>query len=96
MGESRQQLFDKLDELPHDDPQVPGIQKRINEIEQWMIKKQYIKHITNWGAFSDKSELYPFHTGYVNIEDIKLVASLNNKGINYNMDGSIHNCPLDR
>lgn len=94
MGESRAELFDKLDELPHDDPQVPGIQKRINEIEQWMIKKGFITHTTKWGAFTDKSELYPFHTGYVNFGDISLVGALNGKGINYNMDKSIHNCPI--
>lgn len=90
MGESRQELFDKLDELPHNDPQIPGIQKRINEIEQWMIKKKYIKHITNWGAFSNKSSLYPYTTGFIDFDDIKLVGSLNGKGLNYNIDGSIH------
>jgi len=90
MGESRQQLFDKLDELPADDPQIPGIQKRINEIERWMIKKEFIKHETKWGVFSDQSELYPYKTGYVNFADISLVGALNNKGINFNKDGSIH------
>lgn len=92
MGESRQQLFDKLDELAPDDPQVPGIQKRINEIETWMIKKKFIKHVTNWGVFSDQSPLYPHHTGYVKFADISLVGALNGKGLNYNSDNSIHNC----
>lgn len=90
MGESRQELFDKLDDLPADDPQIPGIQNRINEIERWMIKKEFIKHVTKWGVFSDQSEIYPWHTGYVNFSDIKLVGNLNNIGINYNSDGSIH------
>lgn len=92
MGESRQELFNKLDELPANDPQIPKIQKRINEIEEWMIKKEFIKHVTKWGAFSDQSELYPWHTGYVNFGDIPLVGALNNKGLNYNKDNTIHNC----
>jgi len=87
---SRQQLFAKLDELKPDDPQIPGIQKRINEIEKWMIKKEFIKHETKWGEFNDQSFLYPWGTGYVNFNDIKLVGALNNKGINYNLDGSVH------
>ena len=90
MGESRQQLFDKLDELSPDDPQVSGIQKRINEIERWMIKKKFIKHETKWGVFINKSSLYPYETGYVMFDDIKLVGSLNGKGLNYNIDGTIH------
>jgi len=92
MGESRQELFDKLDDLPVDDPQIPGIQKRINEIERWMIKKKFIKYETKWGVFSDQSELYPHHTGFVNFADIQLVGALNGKGLNYNKDNSIHNC----
>ena len=94
MGESRQELFDKLDDLPTDDPQIPRIQKRINEIERWMIKKEYIKHETKWGVFSDQSELYPWHTGFVNFADINLVGALNEKGLNYNSDNTIHNCKI--
>lgn len=92
MGESRQELFNKLDDLPVDDPQIPKIQKRINEIEEWMIKKEFIKHITRFGDFTDQSELYPYKTGYVNFTDIQLVGVLNGKGLNYNKDNTIHNC----
>ncbi len=94
MGESRQQLFDKLDDLAPDDPQVPKIQKRINEIEDWMIIQEYIKHKTKWGIFADQSPLYPHHTGYVNFGDVLLVGALNGKGLNYNKDNSVHNCTL--
>lgn len=90
MGESRQELFDKLDELSADDPQIPMIQKRINEIERWMIKKGFTKHETKWGTFSDKSELYPYETGYVDFSDIHLVGALNGTGLNYNTDKSVH------
>ena len=74
MGESRQELFDKLDDLPVDDPQISGIQKRINEIERWMIKQEYIKYETKWGSFSNKSSLYPYKTGYIDFNDVKLVG----------------------
>jgi len=87
---SRQELFDKLDELPADDPQVPMIQKRINEIERWMIKKEFIKYETKWGAFSGQSELYPWYTGYVDFGDIHLVGALNGIGLDYNIDKSVH------
>jgi len=94
MGESRQELFAKLDDLPADDPQIQKIQKRINEIEEWMIKKEFIKHITRFGDFTDQSSLYPWHTGFINFADIHLVGILNGKGLNYNKDNTIHNCNL--
>jgi len=94
MKESRRELFDKLDELAPDDPQVPKIQKRINEIEEWMITQGFIQNKTKWGTFDDQSSLYPHHTGFVKFSDIKLVGALNGKGLNYNRDNSVHNCSL--
>jgi len=94
MGESRQELFAKLDDLPADSPQIPKTQKRINEIEEWMIKQGFIKHITRFGDFTDQSSLYPYKTGFIDFNDVKLIGSLNGKGLNYNKDNTIHNCNL--
>ncbi len=71
MGESRQQLFEKLDDLPSDHSDVPKVQKRINEIEEWMIKQGYIKHVTKWGEFADRSPIYPLQTGYIDFDDVR-------------------------
>ncbi|WP_428323626.1 hypothetical protein [Nitrosopumilus sp.] len=95
MGSERQELFDELDSLEPDDPRIPKIQERINEIEKWMIKRNYIKSITKWGD-SNISPIYPYHTGAVYLEDLGRVASFNNEGLNYTTTKAIHVCKMCR
>lgn len=86
-------LWQQLKDLPDDDPRVPDIQKEINRIEQWMIDNGYKDdEPTKFGSITSELPHYPHHTGFVRFEDIKLLAEYNGLGINYNSDGSIHNC----
>lgn len=77
-----------------DDPKREDVQKKINEIEQYMIKMGWkTDGITRWtNSVVGVSGIYPWHTGYVKLKDMSMVGNLNGKGINYNSDGSIHNC----
>lgn len=95
MGKLRE-LRDELDQMEWDDPRRPEIQKKINGIEQWCIdnNKGFVTKLTSWTQSGNGGNpKYPWHTGFVNIRDIGMVASLNGIGINYNSDKSIHNCP---
>ncbi len=89
-------LWGQLRGMDIDDPRRQDVQKKINEIEQFMIKKGWkTDGITRWtSSIGGTSDIYPWHTGYVKLKDVSMVASLNGKGINYNSDGSIHNCQL--
>ena len=84
--------MDELESLEFGNPRIPILQKKINEIEEWMIKQGYLKSITNWNNQHGDSQLYPYHTSFVNFRDIHLVGSLNESGMNVNVDGSPHLC----
>ena len=87
-------LRNELDSLDWDDPRVPKIQEKINETEQWCIDNHpdWNVKLTVWGKTNSDSELYPWHVGTVNLDDIYMVAELNGKGINLEHDGKIHIC----
>ncbi len=78
------------------DPRRIDVQKKINEIEQYMIKQSWkTDGLTKWSDSTvGTSSIYPWHTGYINFEDIKMVGAMNGTGINYNSDGSVHNCQM--
>jgi len=90
------ELRDLRDQMLWDHPDRIITEEEINRIEQWCIdngNKGGIVKLTIWAnGFTNANPQYPYHTGYVNIKDIGMVAMLNNKGINYNIDNSIHNC----
>ncbi len=88
----RRELLDELDGLEFGNPRIPTLQKKINEIEEWMITKGYIKSKTNWNNQNGDSELYPWHTNYLNFKDIHMVGALNDTGMNINTDGTPHLC----
>ena len=49
--------------------------------------------LTTWtGGNMGDNELYPWHTGYIEVKDMWMVGSLNGKGLNYNRDKTIHFC----
>lgn len=90
-------LREQWEQMSWDDPRRPEIEKEINKIEQWCIdnNKGFVTKLTvfgkqNGGGNND----YPWHTGFVNLRDIPMVAELNGKGIHYNSDGSVHVCKL--
>lgn len=87
----RQDLFKQLEDLDPFDPKRKEIQKKINEIEEYCIKKGWLQSITKWESF-EVSDNYPWHCGAIWFDDISLVGELNNKGINYNYDETIHVC----
>lgn len=93
MGKLKE-LWDKLKTLEEGDQRIPDIQLEINKIEQFCINKGYggFTSITNWNNVKGTSPLYPWHTGFVFINDISLVGDLNGKGINYDKSGGIHKC----
>lgn len=86
-------LWQQIRDMDDDDPRLPEVQKKINEVEQWMIDKGYkTDGITQWGKKSGDSNDYPHHTGFIRFEDIHMVAELNGLDVNYNPDGSVHKC----
>ena len=91
------ELRELRESMEWDHPDRIKTELEINKIEKWCIdnKMGNITKLTTWNnGFTNANPKYPYHTGYVNIKDIKMVAMLNNKGINYNFDNSIHNCEL--
>jgi len=103
VGTTQCNLLGKLTELrehrenmDYDDPDRVAIEEEINKIEQWCIdnNKGYVTKLSTWshGHGGDNLE-YPWHTGYVDGRDIWMVGSLNGKGVNYNIDKSVHVCP---
>ena len=95
MGRIRE-LKEELEQLPFNDPRIPILRKKINEMEQWCIenKPEWGVTLTKWTDCGvGNNEDYPWNTGYVYIGDIEMVGSLNGTGINYNSDGSVHVSP---
>lgn len=92
----RKDLMDELDSLDFGDPRIPELQKKINDIEQWCIDNNpdWGVTVTNWNNRHGDSQLYPWHTGYVNYNDISMVGVLNETGMNINSDGTPHICSL--
>jgi len=85
------------EQMEWDHPDRLKTEQEINKIEQWCIDsgKGFVKKLTTWNnGFTNANKLYPFHTGYVHIKDMWMVASLNGIGINYNIDHSVHVCEL--
>lgn len=94
MGKLRD-LRDERDEMNWEDPRRIETEKEINRIEQYCIDNNYggVTKLTVWTKESSGGCLkYPWHTGFVNIRDIYMVAELNGKAINYNSDNSVHHC----
>jgi len=89
-------LWGQLRGMDIDDPRKIDVQKKINKIERYMINQKWkTDGITQWSNSTvGASSIYPWHTGYIKLKDIQMVGGMNGKGINYNSDGSIHNCQL--
>jgi hypothetical protein len=90
-------LREQHDQMEFDDPRRAEIEKEINRIEQWCIdnNKGFVTKLTVFGKENGGgNNNYPWHCGFVNLRDIKMVGSLNGTGINYNNDGSVHVCSL--
>lgn len=88
-------MREELENLEWDNPRREEIQKEINRIEQYCIDKGYgnITSLTIWNQTQGGGNPdYPYHTGYVKIQDIGMVGELNGTGINYNRDKSVHHC----
>ena len=94
MGKLRD-LRERREQMEWDDPDRIAIEEEINKIEQWCIdnNKGFVTKLTTWtNGLGGDNDLYPRHTGYVDVKDMWMVATLNGKGINYNSDKSIHVC----
>ena len=94
MGKLRD-LRERREQMEWDDPNRIAIEEEINNIEQWCIdnNKGFVTKLTTWtNGLGGDNDLYPWHTGYIDVKDTWMVATLNGKGINYNSDKSIHIC----
>lgn len=77
-----------------DDHDRISIEEEINKIEQWCIDNNngFVTKLTKWSNNNMANNTYPWHTGYIEVKDTWMVASLNGKGLNYNKDKTIHFC----
>ena len=94
MGKLRD-LRERREQMEWDDPNRIALEEEINKIEQWCIdnNKGFVTKLTTWtNGLGGDNDLYPWHTGYIDVKDTWMVATLNGKGINYNSDKSIHIC----
>ena len=94
MGKLRD-LRERREQMEWDDPDRIAIEEEINKIEQWCIdnNKGFVTKLTTWtNGLGGDNDLYPWHTGYVDVKDMWMVATLNGKGKNYNSDKSVHVC----
>lgn len=94
MGKLRD-LRERREQMDWDDPNRIALEEEINKIEQWCIdnNKGFVTKLTTWtNGLGGDNDLYPWHTGYIDVKDTWMVATLNGKGINYNSDKSIHIC----
>jgi hypothetical protein len=87
-------LRDRRDQMEWDDHDRISIEEEINKIEQWCIDNNngFVTKLTKWSNNNMANNTYPWHTGYIEVKDIWMVASLNGKGLNYNKDKTIHFC----
>tara|TARA_B110000263_G_C15200290_1_gene460326 strand:- start:173 stop:466 length:294 start_codon:yes stop_codon:yes gene_type:complete len=93
MGKLRD-LRERRDQMEWDDHDRIKIEEEINKIEQWCIDNNngFVTKLTKWSNNNMANNTYPWHTGYIEVKDIWMVASLNGKGLNYNKDKTIHFC----
>ena len=94
MGKLRD-LRERREQMEWDDPNRIALEEEINKIEQWCIdnNKGFVSKLTTWtNGLGGDNDLYPWHTGYIYVKDMWMVATLNGKGINYNFDKSIQIC----
>ena len=93
MGKLRD-LRDRREQMEWDDHDRIKIEEEINKIEQWCIDNNngFVTKLTKWSNNNMANNTYPWHTGYIEVKDIWMVASLNGKGLNYNKDKTIHFC----
>ena len=94
MGKLRD-LRERREQMEWDDPNRIALEEEINKIEQWCIdnNKGFVTKLTTWtNGLGGDNDLYPWHTGYIDVKDMWMVATLNGKGINYNSDKSVHVC----
>ena len=88
-------LRDRRENMDWDDPDRVKTEEENNSIEQWCIDngKGFIKKLTTWtNGHGGDNILYPWHTGCVDVRDRWMVGSLNDSGLNYNVDKSVHLC----
>ena len=93
MGKLRD-LRERREQMEWDDHDRIKVEEEINKIEQWCIDNNngFVTKLTKWSNNNMTNNTYPWHTGYIEVKDIWMVASLNGKGLNYNKDKSIHFC----
>ena len=94
MGKLRD-LRERREQMEWDDPNRIAIEEEINKIEQWCIdnNKGFVTKLTTWtNGLGGDNDLYPWHTGYIDVKNMWMVSTLNGKGINYNSDKSVHVC----
>lgn len=93
MGKLRQ-YWDQLQSLDFDDPRRKDLQKKINDIEKWMIENKIgdIKETTKWNDSNKRNPEYPHHTGSVWFKDTYMLKEFNSKGLNVNKVGEPHKC----
>ena len=93
MGKLRD-LRDRREQMEWDDHDRIKIEEEINKIEQWCIDNNngFVTKLTKWSNNNMANNTYPWHTGYIEVKDTWMVASLNGKGLNYNKDKTIHFC----
>jgi len=93
MGKLRD-LRERRDQMEWDDHDRIKIEEEINKIEQWCIDNNngFVTKLTKWSNNNMANNTYPWHTGYIEVKDTWMVASLNGKGLNYNKDKTIHFC----
>jgi hypothetical protein len=93
MGKLRD-LRERREQMEWDDHDRIKIEEEINKIEQWCIDNNngFVTKLTKWSNNNMANNTYPWHTGYIEVKDTWMVASLNGKGLNYNKDKTIHFC----
>ena len=93
MGKLRD-LRERREQMEWDDHDRINIEEEINKIEQWCIDNNngFVTKLTKWSNNNMANNTYPWHTGYIEVKDTWMVASLNGKGLNYNKDKTIHFC----
>ena len=93
MGKLRD-LRERREQMEWDDHDRIKVEEEINKIEQWCIDNNngFVTKLTKWSNNNMTNNTYPWHTGYIEVKDIWMVASLNGKGLNYNKDKTIHFC----
>tara|TARA_B110000914_G_C15352292_1_gene394497 strand:- start:61 stop:354 length:294 start_codon:yes stop_codon:yes gene_type:complete len=93
MGKLRD-LRERREQMEWDDHDRISIEEEINKIEQWCIDNNngFVTKLTKWSNNNMANNTYPWHTGYIEVKDTWMVASLNGKGLNYNKDKTIHFC----